>query len=418
MPGSFFKQDDNGHTDYKRINPDLINFPLYELVEKIIKIFVSGEKPDAYLLRFKDAVLEFEQKKSSDITGFLRWWEDNRDKVSIIVPEEENAIRIMTIHKAKGLQSPVIIIPYANWAMGLEGNKDHIWVSNEGEKPFGRSPFLVRAVKNLENTLFEKDYHEESVLTNLDNLNLLYVAFTRPVDRLYVIPECGDKKDTAESLIKETILSVPELYSKYNAAEGKFETGTKGTYSKKGKDLLTRPLEIKGYKSADIHSKVVILPKHRTLELVEPVSGRAQVTIKAKRGIVLHAVLSGIKTIGDIDDAITLVQVKGFITGEDKDKIRKEISEILELGEVKPWFTGDWEVKTEAEILLPDGRIFRPDRVMIKGDKAIVIDYKTGAPKPQDSQQLNDYAGSFIEAGYKSVGKYILYIENRKVVRL
>jgi hypothetical protein len=163
---------------------------------------------------------------------------------------------------------------------------------------------------------------------------------------------------------------------------------------------------------------VVILPKHRTLELVEPVSGRAQVTIKAKRGIVLHAVLSGIKTIGDIDDAITLVQVKGFITGEDKDKIRKEISEILELGEVKPWFTGDWEVKTEAEILLPDGRIFRPDRVMIKGDKAIVIDYKTGAPKPQDSQQLNDYAGSFIEAGYKSVGKYILYIENRKVVRL
>lgn len=419
MPGSFFKQDENGNTDFTRINPQLNNFPLYELVEKIINIFVLGEKPDAYLLRFKDSVLEFEQKNSSDITGFLDWWEDNKDSVSIIVPEEENAIRIMTIHRAKGLQSPIIIIPYANWTMGLEGTKEYIWVSNGGEKPFGRTPFLVRAVKNLTYTLFENDYYEESVLTNLDNLNLLYVAFTRPIDRLYVVaPERGDKKDTAESLTRQTITSVPELQSKYNAAEGKFEIGAKGTYTEKSKDLLTKPLETKGYKSADIHSKVVILPKHRTHELIQSTSGTTKMTSKVKRGIILHAVLSCIKTPNDIDNAITLVQATGLITDDVKDILKKEIQEILDLDEVKPWFTGDWEVKTEAEILLPDGRIFRPDRVMIKADKAIVIDYKTGSPKPEDSEQLNDYAKSLLEAGYKSVDKYILYIENRKVVRL
>lgn len=416
MPKDFFKTDEiSGKSEYRKINPELNNLTLYELVEKLIRIFELNKTGDSYLLRFQDVILEYIRDNNPDITSFLAWWEDNKLKYSIIVPGSEDAIRVMTIHRAKGLQSPVVIIPYANWNLDIEPTKDLIWVSNEDEEPFNQSVFPVKAVSNLAKSHFANDYEEEFALTNLDNLNLLYVALTRPVERLYVmIPEKGDFKYNAGKMIEE-IISVDELFNKnYNVIDNAFETGVKAKYKKKEEKELIRTEELKEYISSDWFSRIVILPKHKSVEMF----GNNQLNAKTKRGLMLHEILSNIKTAADVDRAIETAQINGILTEAEKESVRKEIYKIVNIKEIKDWFSGNWEVKTESDMLLPNGKSIRPDRVMIKDDNVILVDYKTGKKSDAYISQLNNYAGALKLAGYKKTEKYILYLDEMEIVKV
>lgn len=419
MPEVFFKTDVvSGSTDYGRINPELNNLTLYELIERLIGIFKLNKPGDSYLLRFQDIILEYMQENNSDITSFISWWEENKNKAdySIIVPGHEDAIRVMTIHMAKGLQAPVVIIPYANWDMEINPMKDLIWVSNEDVSPFNQSVFPVRAVSGLSNSYFARDYEEEIALTNLDNLNLIYVAFTRPIERLYVIaPERKIfNRYNSGKLIEETVTLGSGLNKNYYSMYDFFETGIKNPHKKNEREDSIKPEGLKEYISTDWFRKIVILPKHRSAGLFNT----SPAFSKAKRGLLMHEILAGIKTGNDIDAAIKAAQTGGILTEDEKKQIKGEIEKVINLDETKDWFSGNWEIKTEADILLPDGKTIRPDRVMIKDSNAIIVDYKTGKKSDLHIEQLNNYAHVLELAGFKQVEKYILYLDETEIVKL
>lgn len=416
LPQDFFKKnEDSDEVDYGKLNSILNNLTLFELIEHLISIFNLNSLPDTYLQRFQDMILEYLKENNADVESFLQWWEENKEKYSIILPQQEDAMRIMTIHKAKGLQSKIVIIPFANWGMDLNGSKDLIWVSNDKRYPFDQSAFIVKAVRALKSTYFQDDFNEEFILTNLDNLNLMYVAFTRAIDRLYVIvPEKGGSGYYVSRVILEAIKTDEEFSKGYNELFNVYEKGSKTKYRKKEKEDLIKTIKLENYISTGWTKRVIIRPKHESLKLVK----EKDFSDKTTQGITLHKILSYIKTKDDVEFALKYALNEGLITSADVENIKRAIEQFIALDETRSWFSGEWLVKPEAEILLPDGKVLRPDRVMIKNDEAIVVDYKTGSRKKGHEQQLNEYALVLKDMGYKTVDEYLVYIEKPEVIKI
>ncbi len=171
-------------TDFTKHIFELSLLPLYELVEELVRIFRLNREPDAYLQRFQDVVLEYALTKNQSIKGFLDWWQAGR--YTVVLPEDQDAVQIMTIHKSKGLEFPVVIMPFCNWEFSSSRNTNILWVEPE-EAPFNRFTRLpINHSKNLAESTFAADFEREEALISIDNLNLLYVAFTRARERLLI----------------------------------------------------------------------------------------------------------------------------------------------------------------------------------------------------------------------------------------
>jgi ATP-dependent helicase/nuclease subunit A len=402
LPREFFDENTDS------IDPKFSNLNLYELAEDLVRIFQLNAGADTYLLRFLDMIKEYSTKYGTDVTAFAVWWDENKEDYSIIVPESEDAIKVMTIHKAKGLESPVVIIPFCNWDMNIRGGKDYIWAKSS-ISPFDSSPaYLVRASEKLRKSVFEKDYIDESVLTNLDNLNLMYVAFTRASELLFInIPSKGSNIYNTGKLISEVAEKSKAVKSCIINDEEipKFTGG-----SEQALNLYKINKIISGLPGKNLTIKSVA--KDMKLEDSEKLSAMKS------RGIVIHKALSYINTPADIVAAIQKVLIEGLLKEDMVPEIRNEIEEIIKIPEVKMWFSGDMESKPEAELILPDGRVLRPDRVLLKNKKAIVIDYKSGSKSADHKAQLTGYSDALRLMGYTEIEKYLLYITAREVVKV
>jgi len=408
IPIGFFKEN-----EIPKIKPVFNDLNAYEVCENLIQILGFDEVPDPYLIKFQNSVLENSEENNSDLLSFLNWWNEKKEDFSIDSPSGTNAINIMTVHKAKGLQGKVVIVPYANWKINIDGAKDLIWVSSK-EEPFNKSAaYPVKATLNLRNTFFKDDFNYEFAQSRLDNLNLLYVTFTRAEERLYVlVPEIKNTENTGK-LLK----SVIEEYEGHS--ENNFESGKKEKAKQNGKEKDVKTENLKYYISTEWYKKTIIRPKHKKLkEFIDK-----DFAFKTNWGTIIHHVLSYMKNFKDSEYAVNKVYSEGMITVEQKDKILQQLNKIINKKEIKDWFNDDREVKSETEILLKDGNILRPDRVIIKEKEAIVIDYKTGAEHENNKNQVKQYAEILEQMGYEKVTKYLLYINydddaNIKVVEV
>lgn len=398
LPNDFFKENEK-----PKLKPVLNDLTIFELTEQLIKIFKLDENPDPYVLKFQNVILEYSQKGNTDLISFLNYWDEHKDEFSISVPEEIDAIKIMTIHTAKGLQSKVVIIPFANWKLDIDGTKESIWVSS-GVEPFNRaSAYLVKATKPLLDTYFKDDYLDESVLTKLDNLNLLYVAFTRPEDRLYVIVP-GEESGKVNGFIKEIIETSEILKSKLIDNTYEFGVKAKAIHKKKKKEIKTELL--KKYISQNWYNKITVKPKHKKLKVLTD----KEFAYKTNWGNIVHETLAYIKTSDDIKNAVDKIYLSGLITESQKEPLLQQIYKLLSDDKIKNWFTDKVKIISETDILLNDGKIIRPDRVVIGDDKVTVIDYKTGIEKDEHIKQVNKYAEVLTQMGYNNIEKYLLYM--------
>lgn len=406
LPEGFFAEGDK-----TRLNPAFFRLNLYELTETLIRIFGLNNSVDAYLLRFLDLITEYSSVNANDIAGFIEWWNQNSEKESIAVPEKEDAIRVMTIHKAKGLQSPVVIIPFANWEMDISG--DLIWASSD-VPPFNESSaYLVKAGKALLNTYFEKDYKSEAVLTNLDNLNLLYVAFTRASERLYVnVPDKHSKTNNAGRLITN-VIKLNELLGECMVSDTEFCFG-KLTGNNAEVPETESSYQASEFLSTEYYSKTIVKPAQGGIS-IEKSKKYAQLK---NRGILLHKALSMIKFPDEAENAYEKLKTEGLITAENEEKFIGELLQILKDSKIKSWFSGEYEIKTESELILPDGKVYKPDRVLLKNNKAVVIDYKTGKQRKEHKTQISQYADVLSKMGYSEVEKYLLYVPEMEVVKV
>jgi ATP-dependent helicase/nuclease subunit A len=397
------------------------SYSLYELVERLIQIF----KPDTletetpYIHAFLDVVHEYTRTNPSDLGKFLDFWSDEGIDKSIPSSESQDALRILTIHKSKGLEFRAVIIPFCNWALDPKPNTI-LW-SRPESRDLDYFPVIpVNFSKNLLETEFENSYLEELFKSYVDNLNLLYVAMTRAIDNLIILSayrEPGQKEiviSTVGDLIHETFVSPDreDIQASFNRDLNIFETGE----VKKSENNLN-PIRVDKYITSTEGSPA-------TGRLFFDPSGYEYFTDSFTntknpiiQGRVLHEILAQITTVNDIDKATSDAVFRGLITEKESSDLREHLFQGFENLIIKKWFDGSGEVRTESDIIISNGEIRRPDRVVIYSDHVDIIDYKSGIQEENESHnfQVNEYIRLISGIGYKNVKGYLWYINSNNV---
>ena len=409
----------------------LKHLTLYELVENIINIFKLNnfDAEISFLQAFQNIVFNFVKSDSSDISLFLRWWDEFGIKETIKSSDEQKAIRILTIHKSKGLQFKAVIIPYCNWAIDNDSkHSKNIWCKPNSE-PFNLLDLVpVKYSQKLTDTIFYKDYFNEKLQAYVDNINLLYVAFTRAENALFAFaPLNSNKKKEVKNmgdlalevinnkLIKNFSQEHPNLEDYWNDETKIFSMGSissiKAETNKKG----TNDFCFNKYLSNTDKNRLRL--KFHSNEFFSEVNIDSKSHIN--KGTIMHKIFEYIYTEKDIETAVNKVYFEGKIDDKEKQEISTQIKQLFKDEKIKKWFSPEWTIKNETDILLSDGNVRRPDRVLIAGSEAIVIDYKfVNEEKPEYIIQVSNYVNYLLKMGYENVKGYIWYVNQNKVLEV
>lgn len=403
---------------------------VYELCDMLIVHFnltlLISELP--FILAFQDMLQEYVRREPADLHSFLLWWEEHKYKRVINMPEGQDAIRLMTLHTAKGLEFEIVIVPFGDWTFMKGGwNSNVIWCSNT-PAPFNMLELLpVSLTGGLQNTIFSRQYYHEKALSYVDNLNLLYVAFTRAINGLFVfVPEPGKEKieNNIGNLIYQSVCSDsfnPEqaqypairLSDYWSAADLCFSFGTLPPAKKDNLPDNSISLGDTTY-SVRMIADVV---KQEIGSLAYLSDQDDMLSSRVAKGKIMHEVFQRIITPVDIEGALLMMLMEGKIREDDFQALMDQIQTLLKDPQVKKWFDPEWEVHTEADILLQDGNVQRPDRVIVKNNKAIVIDYKFGEEELASHQkQVNNYVKYIRQMNYSDVTGYLWYVTLGRIV--
>lgn len=375
---------------------------LYETCEDLIRIFMLDDQ-DPYLLSFLDHVLQFNMKHNKGISAFLVWWEEKKHKLSIDGSGISDAVRIMSIHKSKGLEFPVVICPFMNWTQGTQ--KDDIWTDSRHSEVEGLPVFLLPAEKKIEATAYHDLYQEEKEKSGLDDLNILYVAFTRAVERLYIISSFPHKSGN----LSKHFIGYLEHKNVFSESVPHYEFGKRIKTSVKKKQISAQ-MVLNGYPRGP-WSEVVEISRE-SLKLTE--EGTSKITL----GKLVHQVLSEIDTLDQVPQKLRRLFEDGMISRESLSELERKINVLVAKTNLSELFLGGRTIRTETDILLPGGRFIRPDRVITDGVKATIVDYKTGKKRESDVEQVNNYAEILSKMGYRDIKKYLVYIGEEELVEV
>ena len=377
---------------------------LYEAVEIIISKFLTVEG-NAYVQYFLDIVLERDVRNQAGIADFLMYWDKNGSKFSIPSPEGNNAVRIMTIHKSKGLEFPVVIMPFAEEDYSRKP-KDKLWLDTEDSnlnvsKALIDNSSAVEGFGENASSAFNLKKQEEL----LDNINVLYVALTRAEEQLYVISQTLKEKKDGGFPGNMASFFIKYLIEKgvYDQDKFEYEFGDKGRISLPGKilDLV---------KTIPVVSEV-LNPKNIKIAQREALMWGTHQQEAISYGNVIHEILAYIKNKSDIDLAITKAIENGLITYDQKEIVYTTLLEIVNHPEISICFDGNIKVLNEQTIVQKYGKTLKPDRIIItENNEAYLLDYKTGLPNPKYTKQIQEYQEAIEDLGYKVLKKVLVYI--------
>lgn len=376
---------------------------LYEATEIIISKVIPIEKRNAYVQYFLDLILEHDLKKQSGISDFLSYWENNLEKLSIPSPEGNDAVRIMTIHKSKGLEFPVVIFPFAeqNYSQNLG---DKIWIAAD-EEQIGLPKALVSKNKDVENFGEEasKVYSQKKEEDLLDNINVLYVALTRAEEQLYVISGLVSENSKGELPNNMATFFIEFLGSEFNEEQLEYEFGSNEKIFKT-KEAVSNALTIPQLSET-------LNPKNIKIAQRESIMWNTKQQKAIEFGNIIHEILAFVKTKNDIDLAITKAIENGLIISSQKEEVLATLYEIVNHKELIDYFSEEHKVMNEQTIIQKQGNIVKPDRMSISKDKKVfLLDYKTGQHLPKHKTQLENYQKSIEDMGFKVEKKSLIYI--------
>ena len=436
---------------------DLRSLPLYDLAERLYTIFGLENLPgqSAYVCAFYDYLVNFVNESAADITAFLNEWDETFCSKTI-QSDETSGIRIFSIHKSKGLEYEHVICPFCDWQ--LEKQSGNILWCQPTEAPFNDLPIVPvdYSQKQMMGTIYEADYRHEHLQNTVDNLNLLYVAFTRACRSLFVI---GRRKATGTRslLIEQALPIVAEALQTDSQADILLEGldddtqplcltyGTLTSHLSTVPDMVPEPVEgIEGVEGFTSH-----LSKNPFLQPYEPLpvairtfeskvsfrqSNRSKAFVEAddeeaarqqnyiQTGSILHEVFSTIRTAADIPDALQRLQSEGVIYDGTltPERITSMLQKRLKDPRVADWFSDRWILFNECPILsVEDGQVcqHRPDRVMTDGHEWIVVDFKFGSPKPEYHDQVRRYMNLIQEMTTTniSIKGYLWYVYSNQI---
>lgn len=378
---------------------------VFDGMEYAIKLFDLAPTSNAHLSAFMDMVFDVEQKRGSDLQSFLDYWDKKGYKASINTPENMDAVQIMTIHKSKGLEFPIVIFPYANSNI-YEEIDPKLWLPVDRDEFQGFNELLINKKQEVQqygeiaSYVYEIDHQK----LQLDAFNLLYVVLTRAVYGLFII--------SANSTNKKGDYS-PKYYS------GLFIHFLKATGVWQQETLTYNFGEFSSQKTKDYNG-----PKQGDIPYRYSNKDRPDFKIVAKSGVlweegldlainqgnIIHYILGAIEKTSDLHRALQTALQKGIIKEVDVNTMREIIRNVIFHPELNQYYQEHVAVLNERDLLLADGTVHRPDRVVINGKRVTIIDYKTGEQNTKYHQQLNAYAESFHAMGYVINQKIIVYI--------
>ena len=381
----------------------------------------------AYISAFQDAVATFSERNQPDVASFLLWWDDNKDSLTITSPEDADAVQVLTIHKAKGLEWRCVIIPSLTFDLKINGNREKDWLPVE--EPFKQKailppllPVRLNSRETFEHTPWQQAYDDIEAKNHLDILNLAYVACTRAADELYIfmkekntpkdgpadirdyllslrdnadwLPDCDFGMEPAGLLLDTASAGKGGLVLSYGqppSAEHIAARTRKLDEKRKNGQCESRPLD-DYYVNMDIpkiNYRVSDLPPHET----ESASRHA-----IRLGNVEHAILEGIRPghdpIAEADRLLRRALIRGYLTRAEHNDMTEELHALLACGQAREWFGPDVKVFAERTLKADiTGQDRRPDRIVVDADNiATVIDYKTGDRRPaKHRDQVREY---------------------------
>jgi ATP-dependent exoDNAse (exonuclease V) beta subunit len=378
---------------------------LYELGETIVRSFFSST-PDPFVAFFMDVLYEYSNRFVSSLSDFMDWWMKNSSKYSVVVPEGVDAVQVMTIHKSKGLQFPVVIYPFVDKDFSKPG-KEGEWVElGDMEETSPLTIAWLSISSAMEGTPYEEIWTKEKGKTLLDVLNVMYVAFTRAVDKLFIIsryPDSGKFSEKNLAGFLQKFLEMEGLWNE-NSSQYSFGVSTQSVAkvdSKPEKEIQKSIFD--EYISTSWAERISV--RSRQMEIHE------DRTTASERGSRIHDIMEKIHHHDDIPKALNQLFITGLIDQEEMDYLKDKITSIISHPTISQWYTKNLSAKNECGMYDKNGRFYRADRVVFDENKVVVIDYKTGLPAPEHSQQINKYADIIGEMGNSTVMKFLVFID-------
>lgn len=416
---------------------DLLTMPIFELAEQIYTLFnignIKGE--DAYLYAFYDALTDFIANNTADIDSFVEEWNDSI-AAKTIQASAIDGIRIITIHQSKGLEFEHVVIPFCDWTLE-KGNT--IWCTPQVE-PYNELPLIPVdfSASQMKGTIYEFDYNEEHLQNCVDNLNLLYVAFTRAASSLFVIAQRGTPSSRSY-IVEQAITDIKLEGSSLDGdpsdkkAELLFSYGeleiVEAKAKKKSDNIFTPEVENMNVNMATFSNKVEFKQSNKSRDFVADDDentdddDRKQLSY-IKTGKILHYLFSTINTTDDIDTSLAQLEMDGLIeeSGTNIKRLRDMLHKRFSNRQVADWFSSRWTLFNECTILDYDAatdtvREHRPDRVMKdeKTGEVVIVDFKFGSPRPEYVEQVNRYKALTQNMGYPNVKGYLWFVYSNRI---
>lgn len=413
---------------------ELKSLSLYELTERLYMIFELHrlEGQSAYLCAFFDQLLNFTSENATGIDAFVSEWEEDLCSKTI-QSDEINGIRLLSIHKSKGLEFAHVIIPFCDWQ--LEKTQGNILWCRPDEVPFDDLPIVPvdSAPKQLMGTIYEDDYQREHLQNTVDNLNLLYVAFTRASQSLFVIGKRNAPK--SRSMLIEQVLPLIVQEKAEATLSGidnendaiRFTYGTlipqKVKVHKDSPNPFLQKITPVGINILTFDNPLSFRQSNRSKDFIalqDKENDELQQRQYIQMGSILHQVFSTIRTAADIDSALKRLQLEGVLYDEQvtADKVAAMLRKRLQNSRVADWFSDRWTLFNECTILtVEDGNIVerRPDRVMTNGKEWVVIDFKFGSPKDEYHDQVREYMALLADMGHTNIKGYLWFVYSNRI---
>ena len=430
--------DDLLPKDYLEHHDELLQLPLYELTERLYTIFGLERLEDqsAYICAFYDQLNQFMKDNTTDIDAFVSEWEETICRKTIHADATEG-VRILSIHKSKGLEFDHVVLPYCDWRLEMP---DILWCRPK-EAPFDALPIVPvdYSGSQMRGTIYEDDYLDEHMQNTVDNLNLLYVAFTRAAKSLYVIGQrkAKNNRSTAIEAVLPTLqlegavlegLEDEEVPLEFTYGEAPVTStvpapttgGSQQEQPRMSENVFLQPVKPAIFTLETFAAKTEFRQSNKSRDFIEGDDDEQQVSY-IKLGSVLHEIFSTIRTTADIDWALLALQHDGVLYNDEvtSKKLIGILSKRLEDGRISNWFSDRWTLFNECAILRIDeqGKVVerRPDRVMTDGQETLVVDFKFGKPKAAYREQVCEYMQLLQQMGMPNVQGFLWYVYSNRI---
>ena len=369
---------------------------LVQLVQEFIRLMRWKEVENPYLHQFSDLVFQFQCNRQSDLSKFIEYFEDNKSKFALKMPESKDAVQIMTIHKSKGLEFPVVIIPKIDFSLSIH-NESKFFVESDG-----KVLYTSLSKTNILDEIHTKALEEENLIL-LDKLNLLYVGLTRPERRLYIFNRYH-KASNLGHRFHHNLIQTFELQEQDGVC--RYQSG-----------IATRKIETVS-DNGDFYTPKEVVNESSVFQIAFKEKHKEEHGSQEERlfGVYFHALMASVDTIDALESALSALINNGIVQVSMRDSLLEVASCFFDVANEKDLYKNAEKILNEHPILLPSGNTLRPDKVIVRNLDVVVLDFKTGKKEVKDHKQVKEYKRNLEEIFKKKVVSMLYYSKTKELI--